>query len=83
MNYKIEKDIKPPEVNKKGVVKKRNKYPFADMKIGDSFVTVEYSAKDWNRLANAARSWARYQGNGYEFTLGKTEDNKIRIWRTK
>jgi hypothetical protein len=83
MNYKIEKNIKQPEVNsprKKGM---RNKYEFGEMEIGDSFVFGEYSLKDYNKLANAARNWANYHNNGYVFQLAKTEDNKIRIWRIK
>jgi len=79
MAYKIEKNIKPPMIKKTGAP---NKYPFNEMNIGESFISGEYSQKNWNKLANAARNWAKYQDDEYVFQLAREGDN-IRIWRIK
>lgn len=63
---------------------RKSKYPFKDMDIGDSFIiSEEYSDHELRLKSNAARRWLKSSGTNYKFTLRKTEDNKIRIWRIK
>lgn len=81
MNYKIEKNIPVPKKRTGGVVK----YPFSEMKVGDSFLADKnYSRKLMARYSNAARNYARQskENNHFKFTIRKTEEG-IRIWRIK
>lgn len=76
--YKIEKGIPIPKVGR------TRKYPFQEMEIGDSFLyDKEFSRENMTLISNAARAWSNKGNYGYKFTVHKTEDNKIRIWRVK
>jgi len=75
MKYKIEKEIKRP---KPGTCRK---YPFNKMEVGDSFIIGEYTREAMCRCSNAARNWAKKVENGYRFSVRKTEDGNVRIWR--
>lgn len=69
MGYEIEKNIPLPE--------KRSVYPFADMKVGDSFFA---EGKKTNQLQNAAKHWVK--SKGWKFTAQSTDDG-ARIWRVE
>ncbi len=58
------------------------KYPFRNMKVGDSFIWKDdYSRYNMAVAGNAARAWGKIQKPPRKFSTRKTEDNKIRIWR--
>lgn len=70
MNYVIEKGIPLPS----GGAGRIPKYPFRSMEVGDSFFSVEKSARV------SACQWARREGSGVKFVTAK-EGNGLRIWR--
>ncbi len=83
---KIDKNI-PLPTHKKGAGKP-NKYPFADMEVGDSFaIAVDENANVLNTrcsLHSSANSWAKYNKKNCSFKTQVTTDNGetyIRIWR--
>ena len=77
-SYKIEKDIPLQKQIR------FTKYPFREMEVGDSFIISDnYSRYEMTLKSNAARNWANMSGLDYKFALRRTEDGKIRIWRTK
>lgn len=60
--------------------RKPNKYPFADMKVGDSFFAPGM------RPEQIAGSIVKYRGQGWEFTRRALTENGeagTRVWRTK
>ncbi len=73
--FKIEKGIELPNP-------KETKYPFAEMEVGDSFIFADYTRERMGSASTGANSWAKTKGNGWKFSVRKTADNKIRIWRT-
>ena len=81
--YRIESNI-PPPVRKKG---RDPKYPFADMKPGDSFavdVGREGPRAVVNRLNAAAHGWRRRNAPEARFIVETSEDRKkVRIWLDK
>lgn len=77
MEYNIEKNIPLIKSSRK------SKYPYKQMKVGDSVVLGDYSTQNMTKFSNAARSWTRVRENGWKFSFRKTSDNKIRCWRTK
>ena len=87
MTYKIEKNIKMPAPTRNG--HEQYKYPFFEMKVGDSFaVPVDPSTqlgyiRVRGRVANAIYAQQKRQA-GARFTF-RTMKNKreIRVWRTK
>ena len=79
MPYKIDKNIPIPKYGRG----KRPKYPFENMEVGDSFEAGDYSRDIANSLNGSAKSWCRYMNRRWKFTIRKTLDNKIRIWRIK
>ncbi len=54
------------------------KYPFRDMRIGDSFFVPHTDIRAIPRVRSAASEWARRMG--WEFTTRKVEGG-LRIWR--
>ena len=87
MSYKIEKNIPMPEVLRNGV--EQYKYPFFEMKVGDSFaVPVDPSTqlgyiRVSNRVANAIYAQQKRQ-EGAKFTYRTFKDKRvIRVWRIK
>ena len=78
-NFKIEKDIPIPKAARGPA----NKYPFKKMVIDDSFEYGDYNNSDLKRVCNAARNWAKMAGLKWKFEGRLTEDDKLRIWRTK
>jgi len=79
----IEKNIKIPEHLKsvKGMIHRRSKYNWADMRIGDSFVTsVSVSG-----ILSAARLWVKRNKNKRVFvaTSVLSHPKRTRVWRLK
>lgn len=78
--YRIESNI-PLPVRKKG---RDPKYPFADMKPGDSFavdVGREEPRVVLNRLNTAAQGWRRRNAPEARFIVETSKDHKeVRIW---
>ncbi len=74
MEFKIDREIKIPNVGK---------YPFREMKVGDSFLFNEdYTRHSMTKISNAGRAFA-YKSKDcshYKFCVRK-EGDKIRIWR--
>ena len=70
MTFTIEKNIPTPTSGYKN-----RKYPFPEMKIGDSF-SLEYEAA--HLVGAASRAWGRK--HGAKFTTRKN-GNGYRIWR--
>ena len=65
MSYVIEKNVPLPA--------SRGKYPFREMKVGDSFVAEE-------KVRGAAQAFSS-RVEGFKFLVRK-EGDKVRIWRT-
>lgn len=81
MNYKIEKGIEMPKTHY-GMVK----FPFGDMKIGDSFRVGGYTPNLQTRVTSAWGAWKSHN------PIAKREDwkcatrkvgNQLRVWRIK
>jgi hypothetical protein len=71
--YRIEKDIPiPPQ-------KRRSRYPFEDMAVGDSFI-VPVSKR--NSLAGSISRFQNFIDSSKEFTYRQMDDG-YRVWRTK
>ena len=70
---KIDKDIPIPTI--------RGKYPFKDMKVGDSFL-VEKPTVSKHNVASALHSSAKKMGKDYKITV-RREENGVRCWRTQ
>lgn len=79
--YKIESGIMPPP---SGVGGRRHRYPFKEMKIGDSFHAPcdpgESNHRAQTRLTNAARS--AYGAGGHVVTQVQPSGG-VRVWRMK
>jgi hypothetical protein len=87
MTYKIEKNIPMPNPIRNGV--ETHKYPFFEMKVGDSFaVPVDPSTqlsymRVGNRIASAINAQKKRQPKA-AFTYRTFKDKReIRVWRTK
>ena len=87
MTYKIEKNIKIPSPTRNGV--EQYKYPFFEMKVGDSFaVPVDPSTqlgyiRVRGRVASAIHAQQKRQ-EGSKFTVRTMKDKReLRVWRTK
>lgn len=76
MKYAIEKNIAIPGISGP------QKYPFREMKVGDSFIINDYSRLSMQKAGNAARNFAKKAGLNIKFCSRK-EGDKIRIFRIK
>lgn len=75
MCYEVKSGIKMPE----SVTKKRGpKYPFAEMKVGDSFY---YPDEDKAKVAVAASGYKKKQGGKWDYVTAKWRKG-YRVWRT-
>ena len=89
MTYKIEKNIKMPNVILNGV--EQHKYPFFEMKVGDSFaVPVDPSTelgyhRVRRRISTAIAAQHKRPANGEaKFTYRTMKDKReLRVWRIK
>lgn len=75
--YKIERGIKPPIKR----VHKTRKYPFAEMKVGDSFVVPIESRQN---LCVSSISYSKnHQSGKWKFSIRKISEVEVRCWRVK
>ncbi len=75
---KIESKVKIPEVHSK------QKYPWSDMKVGDSVFIEAEKEEDLYMLKRRVGPAARYYGDvsGKKFkTLLMREEHGVRVWR--
>ena len=70
-DFVIEKGVPAPEA------RYRNKYPFGEMEVGDSFFVPGGEA---GKLSNSASVYARYHGRKLKFSARKVEGG-ARVWR--
>ena len=70
MTYKVEKGVSIP--------RRPNKYPFRDMKVGDSFA---FPIAEYNLVSGSASSQMRRYGT--QWAVRKYPDGTARIWRVK
>jgi len=66
MNHVIERDVAPPPP--------LQRYPFSDMKIGDSFLTRQPR----NRVAAAASDYGKRHSK--QFSV-RRDGEQLRVWR--
>ena len=63
----------------------RNKYPFAQMQVGQSFTMSSETYDEFKKVRAAvsasARSYAAKHA-GVKFVIRTVEPNKLRVWRT-
>lgn len=78
MNYKIERGIKIPPRRHGG---KLEKYPFAKMKVGDSFFVQDRDPKRAVLRLNSV-SYSAGKRYGYRFVV-RREDDGARVWRVR
>jgi hypothetical protein len=82
LKYQIESGVEMPEA-KRNPTGAKGKYPFPDMKIGDSFLYSRATDRTTQQYAgSAARMWAKKRNNGWKFSTRKTEEG-VRIWRVE
>jgi hypothetical protein len=72
-DYPIESGIPLP----KPATRSGSKYPFAQMRIGDSFVVDKRQDQFGNTVIYGAKQ------TGFKFTTRKIDANSTRIWRIK
>lgn len=79
MSKKIERAIELPE--SEGRIRK---YPYPDMKVGDSFIMFKkYNRANVQKASASYCNYSRmYTGGEWKFTQRKTEEG-IRVWRIK
>ena len=73
MDYRIQKNVPLP-----GKAKKKSKYPFEKMSVGDSFYTPGKPAG----LYVAARKWAKENNPEFRFVV-RAEGEGSRCWRVE
>lgn len=79
---KIEKNISMPTPKNGGRIKK---YPWEDMKIGDSFLYTDHiddRRKACQRIGAIAGTWVKWKKSKRKFACRSVEDG-IRVFRTK
>lgn len=69
---KVERGVKMPTINRN----KKSKYPWGDMKPGDSFLVPAENRKTVASLATTAGK--RYK---MKFATRQVEDGALRVWR--
>lgn len=79
MSFRIESGIPIPAKH----FKKTKRYPWADMKVGDSFGVKKNGKKHQAAAISAcAAQWADGHGKNAKFSL-RTVNGGYRIWRIK
>ncbi len=76
MRFKIDKKIPLPDHYKTGKV---SKYPFPEMKVGDSFFVPGKSTA----VKAAAFNWSKRNKEGKWKFCSSARDGGMRIWRLK
>lgn len=72
--YEIEKNVDLP--------KRRNRYPFGRMEVGDSFLVTDQ--KGMNGVSSAASSYAKVEGGKFRTlmrTMERDGESGVRVWR--
>ena len=62
------------------------RYPFAEMEIGESFeikVNTKEIKKKVSNLSSACASYVKSRNNAAKFTVRRTSNDSIRVWRIK
>jgi hypothetical protein len=62
------------------------RYPFAEMEIGESFeikVNTKEIKKKVSNLSSACASYVKSKNNAAKFTVRRTSNDSIRVWRIK
>ena len=75
--FTVETDVPMPA----SPIKREPKYPFAKMRVGDSFVVADAKARG-NALCAAMSFACTAAGSGTKFASRKQPDGRYRIWRT-
>lgn len=70
--FKVEKDVPVPTARWRN-----SKYPWADMKVNDSFFVKDGRV---GNLLTSAKHWAKREGNGAKF-MTRSIDGGVRVWR--
>lgn len=62
------------------------RYPFGEMEVGESF-EVKVNAKDIKKrvsnLSSACSSYVKSRNNASKFTVRRTSNDSVRVWRIK
>tara|TARA_R110000868_G_scaffold375776_1_gene640444 strand:+ start:208 stop:480 length:273 start_codon:yes stop_codon:yes gene_type:complete len=64
---------------------RKTKYPWSEMKVGQSFYVIlnrKTMVQLQNNLSGCARSWAKRNGLDWDFATQQVEGG-VRIWRIK
>lgn len=76
--YAVERNVPAPGINRPS---RATKYPFANLKVGDSFfVPHDRDNRAIPRVRSAASIWAKYHNHKL---VTRTVDGGIRVWRIK
>lgn len=79
-DYKVDAGIEPPQL------RVRRKYPWPEMKVGDSFFIPVDDARQCERVRNSAKASAgqfRARHNRAFETVSRKIEGGLRIWRVK
>ena len=83
MEIKLEKNVPIPLAGK---FKNSSKYPWKNMKKGDSFYVVKPKHRDYNsfraQIQSCGRTYIKWHNKNWKFQTLK-EKLGIRIWRVK
>ena len=77
---KVEKKVPNP------VIHSKNKYPWAQMELGDSVLIIANNGETLSKLKRRVGRAGRYFGqiNGKKFkTLMMRKENGVRVWRVE
>ena len=76
--YAVERNVPAPGINRPS---RATKYPFPQLKVGDSFfVPHDNNNRAIPRVRSAASLWAKYHNLKL---VTRTVDGGIRVWRVK
>ncbi|MGL6289923.1 MAG: hypothetical protein ACRC2H_04470 [Silanimonas sp.] len=75
--FNIESGVPLP---KRGTVNRKRKYPFADMKVGDSF---KFPKADLSRVGAAARSFRKLGHKDWKFSIRNISHDQSGLWRVR
>lgn len=78
-SFKIAKNIPLPQ----RMTAKKNKYPFSEMKKGDSFLFDKYTQRGMAIICQHANYFCKSRKPKWKFCTRKTDNGMIRVWRIK
>lgn len=73
--------MKKIEIEKSRPILPRSKYPFPDLKVGNSFSTGKYNTDMHRNLNSLAAYYTKKLG--FIFTIRCDDNNCLRVWRIK